>query len=145
MPVDTRGAVRPASQLEGAADPCAAAPGVADPATVVGGDLFEPIPTGNAHILKHIRHDRDDAHWVAILRNWRNATVEGARLLVIEEALPPGPRAKPREHPRPFRLIVAGRERTRAEHGALFEQAGYELKRIIPTATPPHMIETTAR
>jgi hypothetical protein len=40
---------------------------------------------------------------------------------------------------------VGGRERTQAEYGALFEQAGYELKRIIPTATPLHVIEATAR
>jgi hypothetical protein len=42
-------------------------------------------------------------------------------------------------------LMVGGRERTQAEYGALFEQAGYQLNRIIPTATPLHVIAATAR
>ncbi len=42
-------------------------------------------------------------------------------------------------------LMVGGRERTQAEYGALLEQAGYELERISPTATPLHVIEATAR
>ena len=122
-----------------------AAEGVADRATVVGGDFFESIPTGDAHILKHILHDWDDEHCVAILRNSRNATIEGGRLLVIEEALPPGNAPSPGKILDLFMLMVGGRERTQAEYGALLEQAGYELKRIIPTATPLHVIEATAR
>jgi O-methyltransferase domain len=131
--------------VEGAAELFAAAHGVADRATVVGGDFFESIPTGDAHILKHILHDWDDEHCVAILRSSRNATVEGGRLLVIEEALPPGNAPSPGKILDLFMLMVGGRERTQAEYGALFEQAGYELKRIIPTATPLHVIEATAR
>jgi hypothetical protein len=46
---------------------------------------------GDAHILKHVLHDWDDEHCVAILRSCRNATVDGGRLVVIEEALPPAP------------------------------------------------------
>jgi hypothetical protein len=122
-----------------------AAEGVADRATVVGGDFFESIPTGDAHILKHILHDWDDEHCVAILRSSRNAIVEGGRLLVVEEALPPGNAPSPGKILDLFMLMVGGRERTQAEYGALFEQAGYELKRIIPTATPLHVIEATAR
>ena len=130
--------------VEGA-DELFAAEGVADRATVVGGDFFESIPTGDAHILKHILHDWDDEHCVAILRSARNATVEGGRLLVIEEALPPGNAPSPGKILDLFMLMVGGRERTQAEYGALFEQAGYELKRIIPTVTPLHVIEATAR
>ena len=127
--------------VEGAADLFAAAHGVADRATVVGGDFFESVPTGDAHILKHILHDWDDEHCVAILRSCRNATVEGGRLLVIEEALPPGNAPSPGKILDLFMLMVGGRERTQAEYGALFDQAGYELKRIIPTATPLHVID----
>jgi hypothetical protein len=42
----------------------------------------------------------------------------------------------------------AGRTRhvnLRKEYSALLEQAGYELTRIIPTATPLHAIEGAAR
>ncbi len=130
--------------VEGAAE-LFAAEGVADRATVVGGDFFESIPTGDAHILNHILHDWDDEHCVAILRRCRNAAVEGGRLLVIEEALPPGNAPSPGKILDLFMLMVGGRERTQAEYGVLFDQAGYELKRIIPTATPLHVIEATAR
>lgn len=34
--------------------------GVDDRATIVGGDFFESVPTGDARILKHILHDWDD-------------------------------------------------------------------------------------
>lgn len=129
--------------VEGAAE-LFAAQGVADRATVVGGDFFESTPPGDAHILKHILHDWDDEHCVAILRSSRDATVEGGRLLVIEEALPPGNAPSPGKILDLFMLMVGGRERTQAEYGSLFEQAGYELKRIIPTATPLHVIEATA-
>jgi hypothetical protein len=110
-----------------------------------GASRISSIPTGDAHILKHILHDWDDEHCVAILRSCRNATVEGGRLLVIEEALPPGNAPSPGKILDLFMLMVGGRERTQAEYGALFEQAGYELKQIIPTATPLHVIEATAR
>ena len=130
--------------VEGAAE-LFAAEGVADRATVVGGDFFESIPTGDAHILKHILHDWDDDRCVKILRSCRNATVEGGMLLVVEEALPPGNAPSPGKILDLFMLMVGGRERTEAEYGALIEQGGYELKRVIPTATPLHMIEATAR
>jgi hypothetical protein len=131
--------------VEGAAELFAAAQGIGDRATVVGGDFFESVPTGDAHILKHILHDWDDEHCVAILRSCRNATVEGGRLLVIEEALPSGNAPSPGKILDLFMLMVGGRERTQAEYGALLQQASYELKRIIPTATPLHVIEATAR
>ena len=69
----------------------------------------------------------------------------GGRLLVVEEALPPGNAPSPGKILDLFMLMVGGRERTQSEYGALFEQAGYELKRIIPTATPLHVIEATMR
>ena len=104
----------------------------------------QSIPTGDAHILKHILHDWDDEHCVAILRSCRNATVDGGRLLVVEEALPPGNAPSPGKILGLFMLLVGGRERTQSEYGAIFEQAGYELEQIIPTATPLHVIEATA-
>jgi O-methyltransferase domain len=129
--------------LEGAAE-LFAAHDIADRATVVGGDFFESVPAGDAHVLKHILHDWDDGHCVAILRSCRNATVEGGRLLVIEEALPPGNAPSNGKLVDLVMLMIGGRERTQAEYEALFEQAGYGLTRIIPTAVPLHVIEATA-
>jgi hypothetical protein len=130
--------------VEGAAE-LFAAHDIADRATVVGGDFFESVPAGDAHVLKHILHDWDDGHCVAILRSCRNATVEGGRLLVIEEALPPGNAPSPGKLLDIVMFMLGGRERTQAEYEALFEQAGYDLTRIIPTAMPLHVIEATAR
>ena len=42
-------------------------------------------------------------------------------------------------------LLVGGRERTESEYRALYDQADYELTRLIPTATPLHIIEGIAR
>jgi hypothetical protein len=130
--------------VEGAAERFAAH-GVADRATVVGGDFFESIPAGDAHLLKHILHDWDDEHCVAILRSCRNAIVDGGRLLVVEEALPPGNTPSPGKMLDLTMLMVGGRERTQAEYDALFKQADYELTRVIPTMAPLHVIEGIAR
>jgi hypothetical protein len=130
--------------VEGAAE-LFAAHDVADRATVVGGDFFESVPAGDAHLLKHILHDWDDQHCVAILRCCRKATVEGGKLLVVEEALAHGNAPSPGKLLDLIMLMVGGRERTQPEYRALFEQAGYELTQIIPTAMPLHVIEATAR
>ena len=100
--------------VEGAAELFAAAHGIADRATVVGGDFFESIPAGDAHILKHILHDWDDEHCVAILSSSRNATVEGGRPARRRRSPPARQRAKPREDHRPFH---AHGGRTRAHTG----------------------------
>jgi len=42
-------------------------------------------------------------------------------------------------------LIPGGRERTADEFGALFARAGFELTRIVPTASPLSVIEAAAR
>jgi hypothetical protein len=130
--------------LQGAAE-LFTAHGVDDRTSIVGGDFFESVPAGDAHILKHILHDWDDEHCVAILRSCRNATDAGGRLLVVEEAVPPGNAPSPGKILDLVMLLVGGRERTQAEYGALFNQADYELTRVIPTMAPLHVIEGTAR
>jgi hypothetical protein len=130
--------------VEGAAE-LFTAHGVADRTNIVGGDFFESVPPGDAHILKHILHDWDDEHCVAILRSCRNATDAGGTLLVVEEALPPGNAPSPGKILDLTMLLVGGRERTQAEYGALFNQADYQLTRAIPTMAPDHVIEGTAR
>ena len=42
-------------------------------------------------------------------------------------------------------LIPGGRERTADEFRALFARAGFELTRIVPTASPLSVIEAAAR
>lgn len=54
-------------------------------------DGYAGPPSAGVRDPPGILHDWDDEHCVAILRSARNATVEGGRLLVIEEALALGP------------------------------------------------------
>ena len=130
--------------LEGATE-LFAAHRVADRATVVGGDFFESVPAGDALILKNILHDWDDERCVAILCSCRKATAEGGRVLVVQEALPPGNAPSAGKILDFIMLLVGGRERTEAEYRTLFQQSGYELTQVIPTATPLHLIEGIAR
>ena len=69
-----------------------------------------------------------------------------SKLLVIESVIPPGNT--------PFLgkfldlhmlLIPGGKERTENEYRALFERAGFELARIVPTGTEVSIVEGEKR
>ena len=69
-----------------------------------------------------------------------------SKLLVIESVIPPGNE--------PFLgkfldlhmlLIPGGKERTENEYRTLFEQAGFELTRIVPTGTEVSIVEGKKR
>ena len=102
-------------------------------------------PTGaDACILKNILHDFADDQAVAILRSCRRALPAGGRLLVVQEALPPGNVQSVGKLLDMQMLLIGGRERTEAEYRTLFETAGFELRRVIPTPSPLHVIEGIA-
>jgi hypothetical protein len=68
------------------------------------------------------------------------------RLLLFENVLSPG------NQPDPGKLIdlemlmmPGGKERTEAEFAALFDRAGFELTRVVPTRSPVAIIEGRAR
>lgn len=110
---------------------------------IVGGDFFEFVPSGgNAYILKQVIHDWDDSHAIAILKNCRRAMVENGKLLLIETVVPP------RDQPSFSKILdlemlvmSGGCERTEAQYRAIFEAAGFQLTRIIPTAFWLNVIE----
>ena len=69
-----------------------------------------------------------------------------SKLLVIESVIPPGNE--------PFHgkfldlqmlLIPGGKERTENEYRTLFERAGFELARIVPTGTEVSIVEGKKR
>lgn len=121
--------------------------GVADRCDLVGGSFFEEVPPGaDVYFLRHIIHDWDDEKSQIILRNCHAAMPADARLLVVESVIPPGNE--------PFAgkfldlvmlLIPGGKERTREEYEALFDQAGFELQRVIPTRSELSVIEAVKR
>lgn len=113
---------------------------------IVGGNFFESVPSeGNAYILKQIIHDWDDTQAIAILKNCRHAMLENGKLVLLETVIPP------RNQPSfgkfvDLEMLVSsgGCERTEAEYRMLFEAAGFQLTRIVPTASSLNLIEGVA-
>lgn len=112
-----------------------------------GGDFFATAPAGaDAYLLKHIIHDWGDEACRTILGHIRAAMAPGARVLVVEQVIPPG------NGPFPGKLLdlnmlvmtEGGRERTPAEYAALLESAGLRLERIVPTPSPVSVVEAVA-
>ncbi|MEB3331557.1 MAG: methyltransferase [Synechococcaceae cyanobacterium] len=112
-----------------------------------GGDFFAEAPAGaDAYLLKHILHDWGDDACLTILGHIRSAMAPGARVLVVEQVIPPG------NGPFPGKLLdlnmlvmtEGGRERTPADYAALLERAGLRLQRIVPTPSPVSVVEALA-
>lgn len=119
------------------------AEGVAHRCEFAAGDFFEAVPSGgDVYVLSHIIHDWDDDEAIRILCNCREAMGPDATLAVCEMVVPSGP------EPHFSKLLdiemlvnTGGRERTLAEYERLYSQAGFELTRVVPTATPVSVIE----
>lgn len=121
--------------------------GLSDRCEPVAGNFFEAVPPGaDAYMMRHIIHDWDDEKSLTILRNCHQAMPADGKLLVVESVIPPGNE--------PFGgkfldlvmlLIPGGKERTEDEYRALFAKAGFDLKRVIPTATEVSVLEATKR
>lgn len=114
----------------------------------VGGSFFEPIPGGaDLIMLKTVLHDWDDDACLAILRRCRESVGDGqARLLIIEMVLPDDCSPHPGFMMDINMMVLnhGGRERTSSEYGALLAEAGFEARRVIPTAGPMSIVEATS-
>jgi hypothetical protein len=121
--------------------------GVADRCDVVGGDFFEAVPGGgDIYMLSWIIHDWDDDHSTAILKNCRRAMAHDARLLVIEQVIPPGNEPSPSKLYDLHMLVLSGgRERREDEYGDLLTASDLQLARIIPTGVPRSVLEALPR
>ena len=131
------------------AGPLIAESGVGDRCTTVSGDFFASVPAGgDAYIMKHIIHDWDDDRSLTILRNIHNrlSGVTNGRVILLESVVQPGNVADfGKLIDMEMLLIPGGRERTADEFAALFARAGFELTRIVPTASALSVIEAVAR
>jgi hypothetical protein len=120
--------------------------GVANRCETAGGNFFESAPSGgDAYMMKHIIHDWNDTQCVTILQNCRKGITEGGKLLVIEMVVPAG------NEPSLSKLldlqmlaVLPGCERTETEYSTLFNKAGFQLTRIVPTMSPYSVIEGVA-
>ncbi|MBV9957653.1 MAG: methyltransferase [Acidobacteria bacterium] len=117
--------------------------GVAERVELRRGSFFESVPAGaDAYLMKHIIHDWDDERSLTILRNIHRAMPEHGKLLLVEMVIAPGNEphfGKVQD----LEMLVSpgGIERTADEYRELYKQAGFELTRIIQTASPLSIIE----
>jgi hypothetical protein len=107
--------------------------GVLDRATLESGSFFERVPAGaDGYILKNILHDWDDAASKTILERVRAACKPGQKVVILEtltehdDVHGPGPLADVHM----MMVCVDGRERSRAEYGALLAASGFHLGRV---------------
>ena len=111
------------------------------------GDFFESVPSGaDTYILRHIIHDWDDEKSLAILRNCHSVIPANGKLLIIESVIPQGnQRFAGKFLDLVMLLIPGGKERTKSEYNALLEQAGFELRQIVPTNSELSVLECARR
>src|SRR5215203_4882479 len=124
--------------------------GVCDRCELVEGDFFASVPAGgDVYVLKSVLHDWDDERCVAILRTCRAAMDAAARLVVVELVLPERMSASPPLLSAALLDLImlayaGGRERTRAEFAALFDQADLRLVSTTASTAGPHFIAVVA-
>jgi hypothetical protein len=128
--------------IEGARAKLEAA-GVADRCEAVAGNFFEAVPEGgNAYVMKWIIHDWEDEKAIAILKNCRQHTQSGDRLIIVDCVVPENDEP---DFSKTFDLnmlvMTGGKERTAAEFQELLAAAGFKLLRVIPTDLPPSIVE----
>lgn len=130
-------------EVAAAADRQLAAAGLSARARTVAGDMFMRIPGGgDLYLYKSVLHNWDDRSCVEILRTCRRAMAEHARLLVIERVVPPGNAASEAKlFDINMLVVLGGRERTEREYRRLFQEAGFELARVVATHSSLSLLE----
>ncbi len=117
----------------------------------VSGDFFKDAPSGgDAYILKHIIHGWNDERALTILKNCRRVVPPNGKLLIIEFMYP-----QPIDQSLESRVTAVddvnmlvrtgGRQRSEAEFRSLYDAAGFELTRIVPTQVMVSVIEGTCQ
>jgi hypothetical protein len=115
------------------------AEGVADRCQLVGGDFFAEVPAGaDAYLLSRVLHDWSDDDARQVLATCRAAMGPGSRLLVVEAILPERAADQPAVIQMDlYMLILLGaRERTELQFRHLLADAGFEVRRVVPTRSP---------
>jgi hypothetical protein len=122
-------------------------PGLRIGAKLIGGNFFESIPSGaDAYFLRHIIHDWEEEKALTILHNCHQAMSAESKLLVIESIIPKGnDRFGGKFLDLVMLLIPGGKERTEDEYRELFDKAGFELTRVVPTETEVSILEASKR
>jgi hypothetical protein len=111
--------------------------------TLASGDMFSSVPAGaDAYIMKHIIHDWPDDLCIQLLKACRKGVNADGRLLVVDSVIQPGNDFSPCKFLDLQMLIFpSGCERTEKQFRDLFVAAGWQLRRIIPTAASDSILE----
>ena len=111
--------------------------------TLQAGDFFkDPLPSCDAYLVMEIIHDWPDRESIAILQAIVRAAPSHARVLVIEQIIPPRPGPHWTKMLDIHMLaLLGGRQRTRQEYEALFHVAGLSLSREIDTGADISILE----
>jgi hypothetical protein len=116
---------------------------VASRCDVLGGNMLDSVPTGgDAYVIKRVLMDKTDDEAIKVLRNCVAAMSEAGRILVIDPMLPSNALPHINWLTDMLMLVVTrGRCRTEAEFRVLFNEAGLNLERIVPTRSPNFVLE----
>ena len=115
------------------------AAGLGDRAECVAGDFFVSVPANaDAYVLSRVLHDWDDVDAGRILAACRHAMRPDSRLLIVEAILPERARDRPAAIRMDLHMLVllGARERTEAEFSALLHNSGFDVRRVVMTASP---------
>jgi hypothetical protein len=116
--------------------------GVASRCRVVGGDMFDAVPSGaDVYLMKYIIHDWQDADAVRVLVSCRRAMGSEAVVWIIDR-LVGAANEDPAVKLADLHMLVSpgGVERTLDEMRALIETAGLRLVEVRATSSPVRVL-----
>jgi hypothetical protein len=116
---------------------------------VRAGSFFDGVPAGaDVYLLIRVLHDWSDEDCLRILSGCRAAMAPETLLLIGELILDPDPaRGWPTGYLHDMQMMAmfgSARERTEAEFRGLLAEAGFALRRAIPTGSPISILEAMA-
>ena len=116
---------------------------VGDRCSVIEGSFFESVPSGaDAYLFRHIIHDWTDEQSMQILNNCRKVIPDNGKLLIVDFVLPTGNEPSlSKDSDITMMILPGGMERTEEEYTILFEQAGFQLSTVTPTASMVSVVE----
>lgn len=107
--------------------------GVADRTELVEGSFLSEVPEGDLHVVSNVMHNWDDDNVRPLAGNCARSAPPGGWLIAIEPVLPSVPDPSLGHLMDMLMMtLVGGEERTREEHQALIEPAGYAFTRDVP-------------
>lgn len=115
---------------------------------LASGSFFESVPAGaDIYMVTRVLHNWSDEDCLRILRVCRTAIGRDALLLLGEQVLEPDPaNGRAADYLVDVQMMAmfgSARTRTAGEFAGLLADAGFVLRRIVPTGSPVSIVEAT--